>query len=194
MDGRSEKSRFWAGGASYVVMCVKCGLEPSRQGSVSNCFCMCDVCAAPLNGLGSIRTSSDAHSGKAQIVCKRCGGQGNSVVPICTREVRAKRSRDSYAPCHKKPTTASFLQTPSSGAAIATVGTTDNDVQGAAAVASVETSKVIAADQSVAQNEISFTNLRSVTIVVDDNSEDRETETRGQNTEDRQPNPPLSLA
>jgi hypothetical protein len=197
MDGRSEKSRFWAGGASYVVMCVKCGLEPSRQGSGSNCFCMCDACAAPLNGLGSFRTSSDdVNPGKAQIVCKRCGGQGNSVVPICTREVRAKRSRDSYAPWHKKPTTAPFLQTPSSGAAIATVATTDNAVQGAASVAPVETSKVLAADQSVAQNEISFTNLRSVTSVVDDNPEDRETKSRGENIEDnhaKQPNPPLSL-
>ena len=185
MDGRSEKSRFWAGGAAYVVMCVKCGLEPSRQGSVSNCFCMCDACAAPLNGRGSVRTSSDVNPGKAQIVCQRCGGQGNSVVPICTREVRAKRSRDSYTPWHKKPTTVPSLQTPSSGAAIATVAITDNAVQGAAAVEPVETSKVLAADhQSVEQKEISIINLRSVTRVADDNHEDRETNTRGENTED----------
>ena len=98
LDGRSEKSQYWAGGASYMVMCLKCGLEPSRPGVLSNCFCMCDICSAPLNGHGSMLRGSS----KAAIVCKQCGGEGNAVIPICTREVRKKRSHESYLAWPKK--------------------------------------------------------------------------------------------
>ena len=81
-----------------MVMCLKCGLEPSRPGVHSKCFCMCDICSAPLNGHGSMLRGS----GKAEIVCKKCGGEGNAVIPICTREVRKKRPLESYQPWHKK--------------------------------------------------------------------------------------------
>jgi hypothetical protein len=94
LDGRSRKSRLWDGGAAYVLMCVQCGLEPSRPNHTSNCMCMCEICSGPLRGHGA-PVSVD---GKVKLLCRKCGGREVDVVPIGTREVKVKRSRSSYIP------------------------------------------------------------------------------------------------
>ena len=107
LDGRSETSKYWAGGAAYELMCATCGLAPTRRdrpGLASNCFCMCDACKTPLNGLGSlVPLDADAPDGPKHHLCVRCGGDAAEVHPICTREVKSKRPRASYLPWHARP-------------------------------------------------------------------------------------------
>ena len=107
LDGRSETSKFWAGGAAYDPMCATCGLAPIRRdrpGLSSNCFCMCNIFKKPLNGLGSlVPLDADNPGGPKHHVCADCGGDAAEVLPICTREVKAKRPRSSYLPWHARP-------------------------------------------------------------------------------------------
>ena len=107
LDGRSETSKYWAGGAAYDPMCATCGLAPTRSdrpGIASNCFCMCDTCKRPLNGLGSlVPLDADNPLGPKHHLCAECGGDAAEVIPICTREVKAKRPRSSYHVWHVRP-------------------------------------------------------------------------------------------
>ena len=107
LDGRSETSKYWAGGAAYDPMCATCGLAPTRSdrpGLASNCFCMCDTCKRPLNGLGSlVPLDADVPDGPTHHLCAKCGGDAAEVIPICTREVKAKRPRSSYLPWNTRP-------------------------------------------------------------------------------------------
>jgi hypothetical protein len=107
LDGRSETSKYWAGGAAYDLMCATCGLAPIRRdrpGLASNCFCMCDTCKRPLYGLGSlVPLDADNPGGPKHHVCADCGGDAAEVIPICTREVKAKRPRSSYLPWNARP-------------------------------------------------------------------------------------------
>jgi hypothetical protein len=92
-DGRSDKSTYWRGGAAYVLMCHTCGLEPSKLGHASKCMCMCEGCSKPLNGHGApMPTGID---GRVKMLCKRCGGRKQEVIPIGTVETKAKRPRAS---------------------------------------------------------------------------------------------------
>jgi hypothetical protein len=141
MDGRSETSKFWAGGAAYDPMCATCGLAPirsDRPGLASNCFCMCDTCKRPLHGLGSlVPLDADNPGGLKHHLCAKCGGDAAEVIPICTREVKAKRPRSSYLPWHARPcptppdATASIVE---AAAAAATVAVAAADVADAAVV------------------------------------------------------------
>ena len=107
LDGRSETSKYWAGGAAYDPVCATCGLAPTRSdkpGVASNCFCMCDTCKRPLNGLGSlVPLDADNPLGPKHHLCAKCGGDAAEVIPICTREVKAKRPRSSYLPWTARP-------------------------------------------------------------------------------------------
>jgi hypothetical protein len=107
LDGRSETSKYWAGGAAYEPMCATCGLAPTRSdrpGIASNCFCMCDTCKRPLNGLGSlVPLDADDPDGPKHHLCANCGGDRAEVIPIGSREVKVKRPRSSYLPWHARP-------------------------------------------------------------------------------------------
>lgn len=142
LDGRSETSKYWAGGAAYEPMCATCGLAPTRRdrpGLASNCFCMCDACKTPLNGLGSlVPLDADAPYGPKHHLCVRCGGDAAEVLPICTREVKAKRPRASYLPWHARP-----CPTPPVVAAI-------DEAAVAAAVQEAQPARLVVPDAAVA--------------------------------------------
>jgi hypothetical protein len=82
LDGHSETSAYWKGGAAYIRMCPRCGLEPSSDGKLSNCMCMClnALCCKPLHG----------HKR-----CAQCGvGSGSPEPPkVVTVHIKAKRAR-----------------------------------------------------------------------------------------------------
>ena len=141
MDGRSETSKYWAGGAAYDPMCATCGLAPTRRdrpGLASNCFCMCDTCKKPLNGLGSlVPLDANAPDGPKHHLCVKCGGDAAEVIPICTREVKSKRSRTSYLPWHARPCPASDVAVPAEDAAIVAAAAVVGIVTDAAAVPAV---------------------------------------------------------
>ena len=65
---------------------------------------MCDTCKKPLNGLGSlVPLDADNPLGPKHHLCAECGGDAAEVIPICTREVKAKRPRSSYLPWNARP-------------------------------------------------------------------------------------------
>jgi len=86
-DGHSENSSVWRGGAAYVQMCLTCGLEPRRDGYLSNCLCMCKRCSRALNGHGD-----------AKRLCASCYGGRPEIASIATTEVKAKRKRAKLSP------------------------------------------------------------------------------------------------
>ena len=143
LDGRSETSKYWAGGAAYEPMCATCGLAPIRRdrpGLASNCFCMCHTCNNPLNGLGSlVPLDADVPDGPKHHLCVKCGGDAAAAIPICTREVKLKRARASYLPWHARP-----CPTPPVVAAV------DDSAVAAAIVQEAQAVAVAVADAAVA--------------------------------------------
>ena len=95
-DGRTPTSRYWSGGAAYVLMCAQCGLEPSRIGYPGNCLCMCYKCCKPVHGHGAIEWFDMGMFGrevKRVLLCEDCGGVEVCAIPIGTRECKTKRKR-----------------------------------------------------------------------------------------------------